>query len=97
MLSFIFRYVLRAILTTLSVHAKMCLQCDHPVIFGNFPSKMMVVHTGRCRAARSVFYCMFSLTHQQLLFILKLPENLVFLAAAMFAWCISPGAQFDIC
>ena len=56
-----------------------------------------IVHTGRCRAARSVFYCMFSLTHQQLLFILKLSENLVFLAAAMFAWCISPGAQFDIC
>ena len=45
---------------------------------------MMVVHTGLYSPAVTTLFS-------------ELPENLVILAAAMFAWCISPGAQFDIC
>ena len=60
-------------------HFRFPLKCVCSVIIQSFlsffPSKMMVVHTGRCRAARSVFYCMFSLTHQQLLLYFQTPRK----------------------
>ena len=84
MLSLIFRYVLRAILTTLSVPAKVCLQCDHPVIFVIFPRKWWLFTLGDVGMPHLCFIVCLVLLTSSYFFIFKLPENLVFLAAAMF-------------
>ena len=82
-------------------HFRFPLKCVCSVIIQSFlsffPRKWWLFTLGDVGLPDLCFIVCLVLLTSSYFFILKLPENLVFLAAAMFAWCISPGAQFDIC
>ena len=82
-------------------HFRFPLKCVCSVIIQSFlsffPRKWWLFTLGDVGLPDLCFIVCVVLPTSSYFFILKLPENLVFLAAAIFAWCVSPGAQFDIC